>query len=106
MEQIDIVKQIIDFNKATFDNSFKAMVLIQEQTERMVSSFLEQNPWLPEEGKQAISEWIKAYRKGRDDFKKYVDDSFKQVDDFFTGSEKAKKATTKKTSTVKTTSKA
>lgn len=102
MEQIAIVKQMIDFNKAAFDNSFKAMVMVQEQTGKMVNTFLDQNPWIPEEGKKAISEWIKAYKKGRDDFKKYIDDSFKQVEDFFAGTEKAKKTTTKKTAKAKT----
>lgn len=101
MEQMAIVKQMIDFNKATFDNSFSAMVLVQEQTEKMVSTFIEQTPWLPEEGKKAIREWIKAYKKGRDDFKKYVDESFKQVEDFFAGTEKTKKTTTKKTPKAK-----
>ena len=37
----------------------------------------------PEEGKKAISEWMKAYKKGCDDFKNIVDENFKKVDDFF-----------------------
>jgi polyhydroxyalkanoate synthesis regulator phasin len=84
MDQNQLLKQMIDFNKATFDNSFSAMVMLQEQTEKMVNSFLEQATWLPEEGKKVINEWIKAYKKGCDDFKKAVDENFKRVDDFFT----------------------
>lgn len=85
MEQGKVAKQMIDFHKATFDNTFNAMSILQEQTERMVNMFLEQSPWVPEEGRQAISEWVKAYKKGRTAFKETVDDSYKKVDDFFSG---------------------
>ncbi|MDM8555375.1 hypothetical protein QUF75_11640 [Desulfococcaceae bacterium HSG7] len=83
MDQKQILKQMIDFNKATFDNSFNAMIMLQEQTERMSSQLLDQAAWLPEDGKKAISDWVSAYKTGRDDFKKSVDDSFKKVTEFF-----------------------
>ena len=84
MEQGKIAKQMVDFHKATFDNTFNAMSILQEQTERMVGMFLEQSPWVPEEGKKAIQDWVKAYKKGRSDFKTSADTSFKKVEDFFT----------------------
>jgi len=88
MDQNQIFKQMIDFNKATFDNSFSAMVMVQEQTEKMVNSFLGQASWLPEEGKKAINDWIGAYKNGCEDFKKTVNDNFKKVEDFFASSKK------------------
>jgi hypothetical protein len=92
MDQGKIAKQMIDFHKSTFDNTFNAMSILQEQTERMVNMFLEQSPWVPEEGRKTINEWLKAYRKGRTDFKTTVDDSYKKVDDFFLGFNKEPKA--------------
>jgi len=83
MEQKQILKQMIDFNKATFDNSFSAMVMLQEQTERMANQLLDQAGWLPEEGKKAIGDWVNAYKTGRADFKKSVDDSFEKVTEYF-----------------------
>ncbi len=83
MEQQKIFKQMIDFQKATFDNTFNAMAMLQEQTEKMANMFLNQTQGIPEEGKKAIDEWVKAYKKGREDFKKSADDSFKKVEDFF-----------------------
>ncbi len=74
---------MIDFQKATFDNSFKAMTTLQEQGEKMVASFLDQAQWLPEEGKKAISDWIEAYRKGRDEFKDTVEKNFTKVQEYF-----------------------
>ena len=88
MDQNQIFKQMIDFNKATFDNSFRAMVMVQEQTEKTVSTILDQATWLPEEGKKAIKEWANACKKGAEDFKKAVDENFKKVEDFFASSGK------------------
>jgi predicted nucleic-acid-binding protein len=82
---------MIDFQKTTFDNTFSAMVMLQEQTERMAETLLEQATWMPAEGKKAISDWVKTYKKGREDFKKAVDENFKKVEDFFASFETAKK---------------
>jgi hypothetical protein len=91
MDQKQFVKQMVDFHKTSFDNSFNAMVMLQEQTEKMVSTVLEQATWLPEDGKNVLSQWIGAYKKGRDDFKKAVDENFKKVEDYFSTAEKPKK---------------
>ncbi len=91
MDQKQFVKQMIDFHKTSFDNSFNAMVMLQEQTEKMVSAVLEQATWLPDDGKNVLNQWIGAYKKGRDDFKKTVDDNFKKVEDYFSAADKPKK---------------
>ena len=95
MEPVKIAKQMIEFQKATFDNSFNAMGMVQEQAERMLNMSLEQATWLPEEGKKVIDEWIKGYKKGRVDFKKIVDENFAKVEEFFAGTEKGTKTKTK-----------
>jgi hypothetical protein len=59
MDQKQIAKQMIDFNKAAFDNSFNAMAILQDQIEKMASTALEQNNMIPAEGKKAVSAWIK-----------------------------------------------
>jgi len=87
MEQKVLFKQMIDFQKTTFDNSFKAMTTLQEQGEKMVSMFLEQSPWLPEEGRKTITDWIQAYKKGREDFKNMVDANFVKVQEYFSKTE-------------------
>jgi len=37
----------------------------------------------PEEGRKAIAEWMKTYKKGCEDFQNTVDENFKKVEDFF-----------------------
>jgi hypothetical protein len=79
----DMLKQMIEFNKTTFfDNSFKAMKLSQEQGEKMLNATLDQATWLPAEGKKAINEWIKTYKKGVDEFKAQMDEQYKKVEEF------------------------
>jgi hypothetical protein len=83
MDQKQLFKQMIDFNKSSFDNGFNAMVLIQDQTERAANALLDQATWLPAEGKKAIQDWVKTYKKGREELKKSVDASFKKVEEYF-----------------------
>ena len=59
------------------------MVMVQDQTETMSKSLLEQAAWLPEEGKKAINDWIEACKKGREEYKKLVDDAYKKVEALF-----------------------
>ena len=70
MEPNVMLKQMLDFNKTAFDNSFTAMLTIQEQNAKMVNTFLEQATWMPEEGKKLIRNWVDTYKKGYEDLKK------------------------------------
>lgn len=86
-EQKKLFKQMIDFQKATFDNSFNALTTLQEQGEKMVNTFLEKAVFLPEEGKAAVKKWVDAYKEGRTKYKDAVDQNFKKVEDYFSESE-------------------
>jgi polyhydroxyalkanoate synthesis regulator phasin len=83
MEPNLLLKQMLEFNKTAFDNSFNAMLTIQEQNAKMVDTFVEQATWMPEEGKKLIRDWVNAYKKGYKDFKKTADENYKKVDEFF-----------------------
>jgi len=83
MNQKQNMNQMMEFNKAAFDNTFNAMTLLQEQTERMLQLTLEQAMMLPKEGKRVFTEWLKACTKGSETFKKAVDDRFQKMEGFF-----------------------
>lgn len=83
MDQNQIAKQMIQFNKTAFDNSFSAMTMVSEQNEKMIQTFLAQATWMPAEGKKAITDWLAAYRTGSGDFKKLVDENYAKVEDYF-----------------------
>lgn len=83
MDNTQLAKQMIQFNKAVFDNSFRAMTMAVEQNEKMFETFFTQATWLPEEGREAIKNWVSAYRTGCNDFKKLMDDNYAKVETFF-----------------------
>ncbi len=83
MDQKHMFKQMFDFNKATFDTTFNAMVMLQEQAEKMASTILEQATWLPADGRKVITDWLDAYKKGRETFKRMIDESFQKVEEYF-----------------------
>jgi hypothetical protein len=90
MDQKMVVKQMIDFHKSTFTNSFNAMVMLQDQTEKIITTFFSQASFVPEDLKKLVGDWTSTYKKGRDEFKNAVDENFKRVDEFFGAQEKAK----------------
>jgi hypothetical protein len=82
MDQKQIFRQMVEFNKGAFNNAFNAMVMVQDQTETLINTMLNQATWMPEEGRKALREWVDAFKKGREEYKKTVDEAFKKVEDF------------------------
>jgi hypothetical protein len=96
MENIKIAKQILDYHKAAFDNTFHSVSAVQEQTEKMVNNFLQQASWLPGETKEAIKNWVDVYKKGREEFKKTSDQNYEKVAQYFSKQETVSKPKAKK----------
>lgn len=96
MENMKIAKQMLDFHKTTFDNTFHSVSAVQEQTEKMMNSYVMQASWLPEETKNAITNWVNVYKKGREDFKKTADQNYEKVAQYFSEQEVAPRTKSKK----------
>jgi hypothetical protein len=86
MDQKKILKQMIEFSQATFNNAFTTIAMVQDQFEKVTKIATAQADWLPEEGRKAIEEWAEAYKTGRDQYKKAVDESYKKVEEYFSHS--------------------
>ena len=80
MDTTQFAKQTLTFQKTIFDNSFNAMVLVQDQTEKMVNNYIENLPWVTEEAKKSLETSVEMGKKARDDFKKAVDDSYEKFE--------------------------
>ncbi len=91
MDPKKLGKQMIDFYKTTFDNSFSAMMMLQEQMERMTNMYWGQMVNLPDEAKKGLADWTKSYKKNCEDFKKMMDESFKKLESFVAEAEKSEK---------------
>ena len=85
MDTTQLAKQTLNFQKTIFDNSFNAMILVQDQTEKMINSYMEQLPWVTEEGKKSLETSVEMGKKARDDFKKAVDDSYEKFEEMLKG---------------------
>ncbi len=83
MNQFIFAKQMLDFNRSAFDNTFGAMCVFQEQSEKMMNTWIEQADWIPGEGKKAIADMAAMFTKGYSEFKKAVDENFGRVEAYF-----------------------
>jgi hypothetical protein len=82
MDPRQTIRQINKFNKTAFDNSYSAVSIMQEQAEKVVDVCIDKIPMMTEEGKKMIKGWREAYRQGREQFKKAVDEHFEKMDSF------------------------
>jgi hypothetical protein len=82
MDPKKLSQQMIDVCKTTFDNSFNAMMMLQEQMERMTNLYWSQMVNLPQEAKKGLTEWTKSYNQNCENFKKVMDDGFKNLESF------------------------
>ncbi|MBN1365415.1 MAG: hypothetical protein JW976_11465 [Syntrophaceae bacterium] len=80
MEKKEIVKQMIDLHKTSFQNYFSIMVMLQDQTEKLLKPFIDN---VPGEYKEIIQKWTNEYKKQRDEFKKTIDNGYAKVETFF-----------------------
>jgi hypothetical protein len=78
-----IRRQVIEFQKATFEGTFDAIVAFQDQQEQFLNNLLERTTVVPDEGREVIHEWIETFKRGREDFKKSVDRSYELVEQYF-----------------------
>jgi|WetSurMetagenome_2_1015567.scaffolds.fasta_scaffold1828424_1 hypothetical protein len=83
MNQQQMTMEMIKFNKSVLDNTFNAISTIQDQSEKIFTTFMDKANWLPDDGKKAINDWIAAYKRGRTDFKMATDAKYEKVANYF-----------------------
>jgi hypothetical protein len=91
MEPLDFAKHIVDYQKATFNSTFNTIARLQDQAENLTATFLEKTLGLPEESREAFSQYASACKKGRDEIKNTIDQNFNTVEGFFTPAKAATK---------------
>jgi hypothetical protein len=77
------VKQMLDLGKASVDNSFETMVMIQNQMENITNTVINQNRKMVDETQKTISSWSQAYKKGNDDLRKVVASNMEKMEKVF-----------------------
>jgi hypothetical protein len=74
---------MIKFQRTLFENSYKSICMIQEQTEQMVAGMWNMFPWLPDESRKILDDTIRSSKNAREDFKKVVDEGFDKIEETF-----------------------
>lgn len=82
MEYTQISKQVIDFQKMSFSNWYDTVTMLQDQATSAMNIVLQQNTWVPEEGRKAIQTWVNACQQERGRFKSYVDEGFSDLEKY------------------------
>ena len=79
----EIVKQMIDLHRKSFENFFSMMVMLQDQTEKILKPFVDQSSSMSDENKKILDHWTSENKKNRDDFKKAVNNGYSKIEAFF-----------------------
>jgi DNA-binding transcriptional regulator PaaX len=82
MDMKKMGQQMMDMYKTAFNNSYDAMMMCQEQMQRLGAMYWGQLVALPEEAKKDLTEWTAAYKKNCAEFKKVMDDNFKKLESY------------------------
>ena len=73
MEYNQMAKQVVDFQRMSFENWYNAVSMIQDQAKSSMDMMLGQTRWVPEDRRQSIQHWIDVMQQERARFKNYVE---------------------------------
>lgn len=85
MENKELIKQIIEFNRTTFNNSYDTALMIGNQAESITNSFMEAHPEIvPDASRKIYDEWSASVKKGFTDLQDNINTGFNKFEDYFT----------------------
>ena len=82
MKKLNILKHMVSSNKKTFHYTFKMIMSLQDQIEKMVIPYLEQYQ-IPSEEKESIHDWLHKSKKSHDEYQQLMEDGFNKLDLYF-----------------------
>lgn len=82
METNEIIKKVLEYNKTVFENTYNAVVSVQEQAEELTGKTLETAEFVPEEGKVFVKRWFELGRKTAENYKQAVTKGHQQIEGY------------------------
>ena len=79
MDRKSMMEKFIEHEKSAFNSLVGSMSAIQDQAEESLSFFLDNNPFIPEQGKSLIKDITK---RSRESFKQVIDTSFERIEPY------------------------
>ncbi|HET6489021.1 MAG TPA: hypothetical protein VFG28_04605 [Syntrophales bacterium] len=77
METNVIAKQTLQIYYAALTKTLDTTMAVQDQSQKIMETVLNQAPGMPVEGKRAINDWIEACRNQTAAIRSVVDEGFK-----------------------------
>lgn len=74
--------KVVNLEKRAFDRTAKVVGKYQQRTDKLIQDLADHSKWLPKEGKEVVSEWIRTAKKSRADLRRAVDMSLDQMGEF------------------------
>ena len=78
----EIMKNILAYQKAGFENAYNSAVTIHQKTQGWIDETLAKAPYFPEPGKMLVDSWMNTIKETRDGFKQYVNEQQAQIEAF------------------------
>ena len=86
MELTGFTKQILVFQKTSFDQIYLGATALQDYSEKVMDTIAGQSSWINEEAMKPISESIKIVKNASEEYKKAIDQGFSQLEKLVTSS--------------------
>ncbi|MRR35779.1 hypothetical protein EG829_14090 [bacterium] len=77
METNLIAKQTLQIYRATLTQTLDAALAVRDQSQKTLEILLDQSSLVPQEGKQAINDWLEACRQQTTAMKSVIDEGFR-----------------------------
>ncbi len=81
-QMLEYQKQVLDFQKAAFENGYNALVALQDRQLELADRMMNQLPNLPDEAHELVRTWRSAAEDGQRQFKQTVDSSFDAITEY------------------------
>ncbi|MCX7703015.1 MAG: hypothetical protein N2234_02785 [Planctomycetota bacterium] len=78
-----LAQDFLIFARNQFMASFEAITLVQNQTHKMLTSFISQNLAAQEEARKMLEEWMDNIRKELDKVRSLWENNFRRAQDLF-----------------------
>ena len=82
MEMTSLAKDLIGFQKQAANNLFDVIALFQDQAERTNRYFANQMG-ISDEAQENVDQWRMIFNKGRDESRRFINESFTSMEDYF-----------------------
>jgi alcohol dehydrogenase class IV len=85
MKNNDVLKKVLEFNKAAFENAYTTIAAAQGEAKKATEQLLEKISFIPEEGKAYTLKYFEATKEAGEKFRQAVLKGHEQIETYIVG---------------------